>query len=420
MPPARSLLCAGLLLLHAVLLSGVAAKKQRGGPRGFQAAKEAERRAAAAAAASGACTAGWCDAGLPELPAGQAALPSCSGIIRPPAAAVPAAQPVWLLLALVAVTAFAAGLLAGAALHSMLLRRRHKQPPKPATARLAAGHADRLLQPAGAEAEDGSKQLAQQPDSTGSRPLAAAAAADAAAAAAKADRPAAVGEGAGETPEVSTAPVASSVGQALAMAAAVQELVLQKSSSSSSAHDQPAASAASSAAAAVAEERQEEQQQEEQEEQQGQPLVPAAVGGDAQSGGLPGPAYSAALPPGGPLTMLQPEDASDVQAAAQLVLTMCRSMHVDPAQLSAGERLQLIHTMLHAWQAQQGRRHAEEMSRCGAGRPAGEMRLGGREVVVPTVLSRLPKASGIHASLHICLRPVAPHPLPGRWWGLQC
>ena len=31
--------------------------------------------------------------------------------------------------------------------------------------------------------------------------------------------------------------------------------------------------------------------------------------------------------------------------------------------------------------------------------------------MVPTVLNRrLPKASGIHASLHICLHPVAPHP----------
>ena len=63
--------------------------------------------------------------------------------------------------------------------------------------------------------------------------------------------------------------------------------------------------------------------------------------------------------------MLQPEDASDVQAAAQLVLTMCRSMHIDPSQLSMGERLQLIYTMLQAWQAQQARRHAEDMSRCG-------------------------------------------------------
>ena len=149
---------------------------------------------------------------------------------------------------------------------------------------------------------------------------------------------------------------------------------MQQSGSSSSAPGQPAAAASSAAAAgaaAVAEQRQEEQQQEEQEEQQRQPLVPAAADGAAPSDALPGPAQSAAPPPGGPLAMLQPEDASDVQAAAQLVLTMCRSMHVDPAQLSAGERLQLIYTMLQAWQAQQGRRHAEEMSRCGAGRCGG-------------------------------------------------
>lgn len=395
MAPARSLLFGALLLLHTVMLAGVAAKKQRAGPRGFQAAKEAERQRAAAAAASGACAAGWCESGLPELPAGPAGLPACSSGLPSLPAALPAAQPAWPLLVLVAAAAFAFGLLAGVALQAALQRRRRKQqqwvpsqasqlegeascaasaPPAAAAVRLAGGQAPvERLQPADADVSAGGKQPVPQSDSV--RATAVAAPAAVVEAPAVAERP--VAEGSVETPEGGTASVAASAGPApvrsaasdAAVAAAVQELVLQQSGSSTSAPGQPAEAASAAAIEEAAAEqlqvayKPEQQQEPEQEAQLRQPRVPAAAGGGTAAGAQPGPAHSAAPPAGGALAMLQPEDASDVQSAAQLVLTMCRSMHIDPAQLSAGERLQLIYTMLQAWQAQQARRHAEDMSR---------------------------------------------------------
>lgn len=91
------------------------------------------------------------------------------------------------------------------------------------------------------------------------------------------------------------------------------------------------------------------------------PLAPALA---AAGGGRAGASQPAAAAGGAAtLGLLRSEDQADIQAAAQLVLAMCGSMQVDPSELSRGERLQLIYTMLAAWQAQQGRRHADDMSR---------------------------------------------------------
>jgi hypothetical protein len=117
--------------------------------------------------------------------------------------------------------------------------------------------------------------------------------------------------------------------------------------------------------------RQEQEQPQERQQGQGLPRQqhPQQAGSQlplaAVMGGPDGSSALAVSSDGHAGLALRQEDQADIQAAAQLVLTMCQSMHVDPSQLDRGERLQLIYTMLHAWQAQQGRRHMQEVSRCG-------------------------------------------------------
>ncbi|KAI3426217.1 hypothetical protein D9Q98_008593 [Chlorella vulgaris] len=118
--------------------------------------------------------------------------------------------------------------------------------------------------------------------------------------------------------------------------------------------------------------RQEQEQPQERLQGQGLPRQqhPQQAGSQlplaAVMGGPDGSSALAVSSDGHAGLALRQEDQADIQAAAQLVLTMCQSMHVDPSQLDRGERLQLIYTMLHAWQAQQGRRHMQEVSRLGS------------------------------------------------------
>lgn len=56
-------------------------------------------------------------------------------------------------------------------------------------------------------------------------------------------------------------------------------------------------------------------------------------------------------------------DRADIVAAGALVAELTRSLQIDVAALSASERLQLVHTVLQAWQAQQAKRHGEAMAR---------------------------------------------------------
>ena len=99
-------------------------------------------------------------------------------------------------------------------------------------------------------------------------------------------------------------------------------------------------------------------------------VAAAAAMAGSEGTGAPPVSPTASSPPPLLEELLGHRDRADIAAAGQLVLTMCRSLGVVPAQLSSGERLQLIYTMLQAWQAQQARRHGEEMSRwvvmCGA------------------------------------------------------
>lgn len=57
------------------------------------------------------------------------------------------------------------------------------------------------------------------------------------------------------------------------------------------------------------------------------------------------------------------DDRADIRAAGALVGELTHSLQIDLQALSAGERVQLMHTVLHAWQAQQAKRHSEAMTR---------------------------------------------------------
>lgn len=66
--------------------------------------------------------------------------------------------------------------------------------------------------------------------------------------------------------------------------------------------------------------------------------------------------------------LIPDEDREEIAAAGALVVELTRSLQIDVGALSAGERLQLLHTVLAAWQGQQAKRHSEAMTRwVGAG-----------------------------------------------------
>lgn len=62
-----------------------------------------------------------------------------------------------------------------------------------------------------------------------------------------------------------------------------------------------------------------------------------------------------------PASLIAEDEKEDVQAAARLVTALMSSLHVQPADLTLGERVQMINTVVHAWQAQQMKRHGEAM-----------------------------------------------------------
>lgn len=385
--------CATLLLLHALALAGVMAVQPQANPRGWQAARRAEQQAAAAAAAAAS------QVPPPPVPPSQQsppqALPQGAALQQHtcsftdlPACPAPLQAAAWARLAACTAVAFLAGVAAGMLLLHVWLRRQRQQHR---CGQVAGDSQTGLLSEAASCAAvggGGQKQQEQRTVTTerlepaGSEQAgdvalvaaaAAAAAADAAAAAASAadkqgGEPAAA---AGAAREAGSCQAAESSGESpgaapeeAAVAAAVQEIVLQQSSGSG-AGSAPAAAAGIPSASAGASELQEQRlpQQEappphSQQAQEARQLPLAAMVGHGAVGG-----GGAGGGDGGALGTLRADDQADIQAAAQLVLTMCRSMHVDPAQLDRGERLQLIYTMLHAWQAQQARRHTHEVSR---------------------------------------------------------
>ncbi|KAL4448496.1 hypothetical protein ABPG75_005715 [Micractinium tetrahymenae] len=405
-----ALRCAALLLLHALALASVRGLQPTVNPRGWQAAKEAERRAATArvptvqqrqqqqrrqrgrqpepsldeigsgsnqAEAVDSCSNGK-GRGVPALPP-AAFQQTCSLSGRPESAALQAA--VWRQLVVAAAAAFVLGLLCGTLLHAGLHRwwpRRHGRAGRTGEQlQSAAGSCivapEQRLPPAGAVKEPpaGSdpallsrSEAADAAEAAGSTLAAAAAAASAAESEKEEEQE---GECMGETSGLTAAPADVEERPAAAeaaVAAAVQELVLQQSAGSGSPSGSAAAADAAAAGIAAAPDTQQQQQQ-----QQQQPHQLKQQRDPADDGAAP---LAIATAPGaggagaGALSLLRHEDQADVAAAAQLVLTMCRSMHVDPGELSRGERLQLIYTMLQAWQAQQARRHGEQMHRLGS------------------------------------------------------
>lgn len=391
-------------MLHALVLVSVRGLQPTVNPRGWQAAKEAERHAAAAAVptvqqrrqrgrpkpsledilGTGRVQAdtgrsNGDNLGVAALP--QAALQqTCSLSGLPEQATLQAAARRRLVATTTA--AFVLGLLCGALLHAGLrrwwLQRRGRLGRTAAELPSAAGSCavalEQQLAPAGAvEAAPASSKPAALSASEAAKAVEAAG--STLAAAATAARVAGAEEngmeeeeeqGAGSTftlkggtADAEEQPAAAEA----AVAAAVQELVLLQSASGGSTGSAPAADAGSPCDAAAPSTQKQQ--------------LELSHGLEAQQelgGGGAAPLAVAAVARAGALSTLRPDDQADVAAAAQLVLTMCRSMHVDPGQLSRGERLQLIYTMLQAWQAQQARRHAEQMHRWVASRALGGRR----------------------------------------------
>lgn len=409
--------CSISLLIHALVLVGVTSGQPALNPRGWQAARQAEERARApvATAASGALLPVCGEQGRADVCLAAAGQQQPTSSLRGSTACRAGQQPAWAQLGACALFVFLVGVAAGMLLLHAMLRVRQQLLPHAQKA-AAAQHpgqseaASCVPHCGGPPARRGSEPAAELPlDRAAVEP-----AAQPAAAAHEGlqsepggkQEPAAVSEGLAESSGESPAVLTAGASAAAAVAAAVQELVLQQSGSSSMAAEHVPAPAGSAAVPAVEPGEQAATSGRGQPQQQLEQATPQQEGcvKRRQGAGPPPttPSDAAALAPAGPraaallgLAALREEDRADVQGAAQLVLAMCRAMHIEPAQLDRGERLQLIYTMLHAWQAQTGQRHAQEMSRWGV-----RLGRGRRGVLVPDTLRPSQASLGL------------PHPLP--------
>ena len=342
----RGVRCAALVLL-LMCFTTAAAGLQPVNPRGWQAARQAEQRAAAAAAA------GWAQlqGEQPEgLPAG--AFQQTCGFTQ--LAASPESRAAgWPQL----VAAFLCGMLASALLQYWLQQRRTRR-RGPAAAGAGPGevqHNQALqqwrpedlrveaerLEPAGSEAgQPQPPPVAPAASSAGPWPVPEAAGSVAGAAAQ-------VGAPAGAAVGLEEAGESAAAGQSAAVVA-VQELVMQQSSGASGAGSSASQGSSAAEAPGLPSGRGSPEEQHLQQQQQ-QPTEPVDTPAGAVDGSLQAP--------------LLAQQQADIQAAGELVMSMCAALHIHPAQLLPGERLQLIHTTLHVWQAQQAQRAAEEMRR---------------------------------------------------------
>lgn len=390
-----ALRCAALLLLHALALATVSGVEPAVNPRGWKAAKEAERRAAVAPVptvkqrrqrgrqpqpsfrADGADAPPMLDGDARSsangasmralLPASSQQTCSVSGCPEHPALYAAG----WRRLAAATAASFVLGMLCGALLLAHLRRwllvrtSRAGQAavaPASAAASCVAAPEQNSAAAVAAEAEPACSRPAALPVSGAA--MAAEATESTLAAAAAAARDAGAGKNEQEEGMGDTSALRAEAGgmeqqpaaAGAAVAAAVHQLVLQQSGASGSSKKAQSASPGDTTSHNTPQQQQQQQgeevepprRREDPQEHEGGSAAGLAVAAGAQGGAAE-------------LSMLRPDDQADVAAAAQLVLTICRSMHVDPGQLSSGERLQLIYTILQAWQAQQARRHAEQM-----------------------------------------------------------
>ena len=342
----HSVRCAALVLLHICLMTAAAGIQPLANPRGWQAARQAEQRAAAAAATA---AAGWAQlqGDQPEgLPAG--ACQQTCGFTQLPVFPAPRAAG-WLQLA----AAFLGGMLASALLQYWLQLRRRRRRGQAAAGAGEVQHNQiqqqrepreqpvkvERLEPAGSEAGP-----APAAPAAGARPTPEAAGSATAATAL-------VGAAAGAAfvmEEVEESPAA---GQSAAVVA-VQELVMQQSAGASGAGSSSSSGDAAAEAPGLPSGRgsPEEQQAQQQQQQQQQPGEPVNTPAGAPNGSMQGVALT--------------QQQADIQAAGELVMSMCAALHIRPAQLLPSERLQLISTTLQVWQGQQAQQDALEMRRC--------------------------------------------------------
>jgi hypothetical protein len=382
--------CASLLLLHTLAVVGVVSLQPTVNPRGWQAARQAEQQRAAASAAATAAAVPEVSltpapavqqpsAKAPLLPVEprQPALPSqqtCSLPQLPPGGAEAQAARWWASAALLAFVSFAAGLATGMQLHSWLIGSQQPKQPELAKQPEALSRAGSCptvpqlrpdqheatqpaqgMEPAGAiEAEQDAGAVYEQQGQQQQAPDGASQAES------QGSMPSLPPDGSEAVPEAAAE---------AAVVAAVQEMVLHKGTADTSGTSLPAAQEATPGGM---HQPAHEQQQPGGGQQGLAPQQPAlldipdnqqpvtrdlpltAVAARGKLGVGVSDHFNAqevldsasdSQGGGGTLGALGDDDRTDVAAAAQLVLTMCRSLRVDPGQLSQGERLQVSKSM---------------------------------------------------------------------------